>query len=140
MGYTTCRNAAAYGRRFAAQWCRNPRTRRRAAACQHRHAARRGVPHQPAGSEFTVSHLLSTIAATLGGSDLRGLAEQVNIARIAVREACDAVARIDIHPRDYVGRDETRIADVAARRSMITRLREIEEELEHSLGSVTAAQ
>ena len=85
-----------------------------------------------------MSHLLSTIAPTLGGSDLRGLAEQVSTARLAVRDACDAVARIDIHPRDYVGRDETRIADMAAKRSMILRLRHIAEELEESLDSIAA--
>ena len=85
-----------------------------------------------------MSHLLSTITPTLGGSSIRDIAEQVATARSAVRVAADAVACIDIHPSDYAGRDETRIADMAAQRSMILRLRHIAEELEESLDSIAA--
>lgn len=85
-----------------------------------------------------MSHLLSTVENRLEGSSIRDLAMQVSFARSAVHAALDAVSRIEIHPRDYVGRGDEHVADLAAQRSMILRLRHIREELDEATESIVA--
>ena len=66
--------------------------------------------------------LLSTYRPALGGSEPDALIEQIATARRQVWEAACKVASIDIHMRDYQGREADYYAELSCRARLVETL------------------
>jgi hypothetical protein len=69
--------------------------------------------------------LLSTYRPALGGSEPDALLEQIADARSAVWEAACKVGALDIHMRDYQGREADYYAELSRRAGLVTSLHQV---------------
>jgi hypothetical protein len=76
--------------------------------------------------------LLSTYRPTLGGSEPDALLEQIADARSAVWEAARKVGAMDIHMRDYLGRESDYYAELSRRAALVETLHAVADALYES--------
>ena len=75
------------------------------------------------------TYLLSTYRPALGGSEPDALLEQIAAARSAVWEAACKVGAIDIHMRDYQGREADYYAELSRRAYLVEKLQAVADAL-----------